>query len=120
MSTTTLIPGVTQGTRRCWTVVDRATGQPYWTDEIPHFDTIEEAKDSLEGPWETQPNAEPRQLAAPCWTAIAACNEVFEVDGMHQHFPDLDTARRHLDAAGWVVDGQRLCCEDCGESCGQN
>jgi len=97
-------------------VTDWATGKPYEAEEIPHFNTMEEARDSMV----VRADADPRQLDEPCWTVVAECGEVFEADGMHLHFPSVEMARRDLDACGWkVVDG-RLCCEECGEECGRD
>lgn len=112
------IPGVTALSHRCWVLIDPATGKPYEAEEITHYDDFEDATCAIAAAFDVRPEAEPRQLDVPCFTATPACGEKFEADGMILHFPSIQAIHRDLDACGWrVVDG-RLCCEDCGEACG--
>lgn len=107
-------PGVAARPRPCWVLINPDTGRAYADDRlVSHFDTECDAQEY------SDPSLQARQLGTPCFIVTPSCGEQFEADGTALCFPTLAAAIESLTTADWqVVDG-RLCCEDCGQACGQ-
>jgi hypothetical protein len=119
MTTTTNLPaGITSFDHPCWELVVVATDRPYgMCDGIPHYDTeaeaVADARCMAEARVEDDPLPElkPHQLAAPCWTATAACGEHIEGDTftLDHHVNGKDALREALDCDFVVLDGVLRC-----------